>query len=342
VVTAIEVIVPAGLWSNGAMAHPVLDSVRPVVETARDVSVDLERLAEHAGWIAYEELPPPAFILPFPLELDRDGVVDFVLAATCINFAFTDFATRVRWEIVHDGRVLADADGMHFCLQRALAEGVPVLDGAWLREVTEEQLRHVFRGGNSELQLLGERARILRQVGETLVQRYGGRFSNVLASTPRRLYDGGDGFLEVLTRDFPRFDDTATYTGEIVRFWKLAQLSVWILQATLPGGTEFEDLDRLTAFADYIVPAALRVLGITHYSDRLESAIREGRPIEAGSPWEVEIRAHSIHACEELTRRVNELRPRELQVIVPQVDARLWVPFHRTHYPHHLTRTVFY
>jgi hypothetical protein len=24
------------------------------------------------------------------------------------------------------------------------------------------------------------------------------------------------------------------------------------------------------------------------------------------------------------------------------VDARLWVPFHRTHYPHHLTRTIYY
>ena len=75
----------------------------PVVESAQDVSIDLDRLAEHAGWMAYEELPPPAFMLPFPLELDRDGIVDFVLTATCINFAFTDFETRVRWEVVHDG-----------------------------------------------------------------------------------------------------------------------------------------------------------------------------------------------------------------------------------------------
>jgi hypothetical protein len=324
------------------MTHPVLDTVLPVVEASRDVSIDLDRLADHAGWMAYEELPPPAFILPFPLELDRDGMVDFVLTATCVNFAFTDFETRVRWEVVHDGRALADADGMHFCLQRGLAEGVPVLDGAWLSQVTEDQLRGLFRGGNSELQLLDERARIWREVGRTLVERYDGRFSNVLASAPSRLYDRGNGFLEVLTRDFPRFDDTATYDGETVRFWKLAQLSVWILQATLPGGAGFEDLGRLTAFADYIVPAALRVLGITSYSAELESAIREGRMVEAGSPWEVEIRAHTIYACEELTRRVNELRPPELQAIVPQVDARLWVPFHRTHYPHHLTRTISY
>jgi hypothetical protein len=319
------------------MAHPVLDSVLPVVEASRDVSIDLDRLAEHAGWMAYEELPPPAFILPFPLELDRGGIVDFVLTATCINFAFTDFETRVRWEVSHDGQALADADGMHFCLQRALADGVPVLDGSWLSQVTEDRLREIFRGGNSELQLLDERAQIWREVGAVLVERFDGRFRNVFASAGSCAE-----FLDILTRDFPRFDDTATYDGETVRFWKLAQLSVWILEATLPGGVGFGDLGRLTAFADYIVPAALRVLGVTRYSDELETAIREGRPIEAGSPWEVEIRAHTIFACEELTRRVNALRPPELQVIVPQVDARLWVPFHRTHYPHHLTRTIYY
>ncbi len=319
------------------MAHPVLDSVRPVVESSRDVSLDLDRLAEHAGWMAYEELPPPAFILPFPLELDRDGVVDFVLTATCINFAFTNFETRVRWEVVHDGRALADADGLHFCLQRALTEGVPLLDGAWLAEATEDRLREIFRGGNSELQLLDQRAGILREVGRTLVERWDGRFANVYASAGSCAE-----FLEVLTREFPRFDDTAEYGGATVRFWKLAQLSVWILEATLPGGAGFADLDRLTAFADYIVPAALRVLGITRYSDELEEAIRAGRLVEAGSPWEVEIRAHTIWACEELTRLVNEHRPPELRVIVPQVDARLWVPFHRTHYPHHLTRTISY
>jgi len=75
---------------------------------------------------------------------------------------------------------------------------------------------------------------------------------------------------------------------------------------------------------------------------RARFTLDEGRPIEAGSPWEVETRAHTIWACEELTRLVNVVRPPELHVIVPQVDARLWVPFHRTHYPHHLTKTIYY
>ena len=324
------------------MTSLVFESVLPVVRDSRDVRTDMERLCQHAQWLAYEELPPPAFLLPFPLELTREEIVDFVLVATSINFAFTDFTTRRRWEIELDGRVFADADGLHACLHRALGERVPLLDGSWLANVGADDLRRIFRGGNAELQLLDERARILREVGDTLVERYSGRFHNVLAAASPSLYDNGNGFLEVLVRDFPRFDDAAKYDGHAVRFWKLAQLSVWILQASLPGGAGFSDLDRLTAFADYIVPAALRILGVLRYSAGLEQAIAEGHLIEAGSPWEVELRAHTIYACSELCERINELRPPELRVIVPQVDARLWVPYHRTHWPHHLTRTIYY
>jgi len=29
-------------------------------------------------------------------------------------------------------------------------------------------------------------------------------------------------------------------------------------------------------------------------------------------------------------------------VELPQIDARFWLPFHKTHHPHHLTRTIYY
>jgi len=315
----------------------VLDSVLPVVEGSQDVRTDLDRLADVAGWLAYEELPAPVSFLPSQLHLNRDETVDFVLAATCLNFAFTDFDTRKRWDLVVDGRVYADSDGLHAALGRALGEGVRILDGAWLAQVEEDDLRRLFRGGTSELQLLDVRARIWREVGEVLVARYDGRFSNVLASSPSRLYDSGDGFLEALTRDFVRFDDRV---GD-VRFWKLAQLAVWILEVEL-GGVGFEDLGSLTAFADYIVPAGLHAMDVLRYSDELESAVRDGVLIDAGSPWEVELRAHTIYAVAQLCERVNELRPPELQVIAPHIDARFWLPFHKTHAPHHLTRTIYY
>ena len=322
--------------------HPVLASVLPVIEESKDVTTDVARVRETAQWLAYEELPFPRFLLPFELDLDRHGIIDFVLVANLLNFAYTDFDSGVRYDQIADGVTYADSDALLYCLRRALADGVDVLDGAYLAGITTDDLRHILRGGTTELQMLEERAAILRAAGATLVEHYDGRFHNLMTAASPSLYDGGNGLIEMLVRVFPRFDDVAAYNGHTVRFYKLAQLAFWFLHVSLPGGLGVTDLDRLTAFADYIVPVGLRVLGIFRYSDALERAIAEGTLIGAGSPWEVELRAHTIYATALLTDEVNALRPPELQVIVPQIDARFWVPFHKTHHPHHLTRTIFY
>src|SRR3954449_6021906 len=108
---------------------------------ATDVSIDESRLANVASWLAYEELPvPPVFL---PVRVPPEQLADFVLVASCLNFAFTDFSTRERWDLVHDGRVYADADGLHMALWQA---GPHVLDGAWLAAVTSEQLAAILPG----------------------------------------------------------------------------------------------------------------------------------------------------------------------------------------------------
>jgi hypothetical protein len=322
--------------------HPVLESVLPVVAESNDVTTDIARVHDVAQWLAYEELPFPRFLLPFTVELDRDDTIDFILVANLLNFAYTDFETGVRFDQVADGAVYADSDALLYCLHRAVIEGIDVLDGAYLAQVTANDLRQLLRGGTTELQMLDERAAILRAAGATLVERYDGRFHNLVARASPALYDDGNGLLELLVRDFPRFDDVAEYNGHTVRFYKLAQLAFWFLHVSLPGGLGISDLNRLSAFADYIVPVGLRVLGIFRYSDALEQAIAAGQLIEAGSPWEVELRAHTIYATALLTDEVNALRPPELQVIVPQIDARFWLPFHKTHAKHHLTKTIYY
>jgi hypothetical protein len=322
--------------------HPILESVLPVVAASKDVTTDVSKVRDVARWLAYEELPFPRFLMPFAIELDRNATIDFILVANLMNFAYTDFETGVRFDQIVDGVVYADSDALLYCLHRAVLEGSDVLDGAYLAQVTTDDLRQLFRGGTTELQMLDERAEILRDAGTALVERYDGRFHNLIAAASPALYDGGNGMLELLVRDIARFDDVAEYDGRTVRFHKLAQLALWFLQVSLPDGLGVSDLHRLTAFADYIVPVGLRVLDIFRYSDALEQAIAEGELIDAGSPWEVELRAHTIYATALLTDEVNALRPPELGVIVPQIDARFWLPFHKTHHPHHLTRTIYY
>ena len=106
------------------------------------------------------------------------------------------------------------------------------------------------------------------------------------------------------------------------------------------GQFRLDDVDKMTAFADYMVPVALRLLGITSYSAELEHAINTHQMVPRDSRWEVEIRAHCVYATALLCEEVNTIRPRDKQIIIPQIHARLWTHYHTTWWPHHLTRTI--
>jgi len=325
------------------IGSPVLDDVRAVVERSRHVRTDLARIAETAAWMAYEELPFPDFGLPLWVGDGADAAVDFVMTSTAINTAFTDFATGVKFQVEYGGRTWSDSLAMFACLKRALDAGAPLFDGAFLARVTRAELAGIFVG-NIEMPMLDEKRQALNEVGAVLEARYDGSFHRFVGSCSPRLYDDGRGLVDRLVREFPRFDDVSPYGGREVRFYKLAQLGYWMLHAGLRGhgGFRIDDIGAMTAFADYIVPAALRVLRILVYSPELDAAISAGVPIARDSEEEVEIRAHTLHATALLCEEINALRPPELQVIIPQIDARLWGAYHATHWPHHLTRTTMY
>ena len=322
---------------------PVLTSVLPVIEASKHVRTDGARLVDVASWLAYEELPMPQFLLPFRPAGDRGDVIDFIMVCASIDFAFTDFATRTKFQVEYQGRVWSDSDALFACVGRALARGDNLGDGQRLRSITAEELDVIF-AGNITMPMLEERAAILRNIGATLVDRYDGRFRSVVETSSTRLYDGGAGVIDRLVADFPRFRDVSPYGGQTVAFYKLAQLAVWMLYTSLDewGGLQVDDMDTMTAFADYIVPAGLQVMGVLTYSDALAATIRDGRLLEPDSAEEVEIRAHTIYATALLAEEVNLRREPAAQVIDPQIDARLWTHFHTTAWPHHLIRTTMY
>ena len=124
----------------------------------------------------------------------------------------------------------------------------------------------------------------------------------------------------------------------------MAQLAFWGIHGELSGAGHFvvEDMEKMSAFADYIVPVALEVMKIISYSDNLKNKIMNGEIIERDSIEEVEIRAVSLYATDVLTQEVNKRRPLDKQIIIPQLDYRLWKQYHATHIPHHLTITTMY
>jgi hypothetical protein len=326
------------------IGSPVLDSLRPVIEHSRDVQTHVDKITEVAGWMAYEDLPVPEYALPFGIGAhDVNVAIDFIMTSDSIDTAFTDFSTHVKFQTEYAGQHWSDSDAEFACLKRAMDDGIPVLDGKWMASVTRAELASIF-SGNIEMPMLDEKLEVLHQVGPVLVQKYNGRFSNFIHSCSPKLYDNGNGMVDRLVKEFPRFNDVSQYDGREIKFYKLPQLGTWMLYANLHKSDNFqiEDLPAMTAFADYIVPVALRLLGITSYSPALEHAINTYQLIPRDSTQEIEIRAHCLYATALLREEINKIRPKDMQIIIPQVDARLWTHYHTTFWPHHLTRTIMY
>ena len=328
------------VWSS-----PVLRSVVGVTERSRHVTTHVEAVEQVAAWMAYEEFAFPSGSLDaaFSDRTEPAEIIDVSFFYALLNFAFSDFDTGVKFAATHRGREWSDSEAMFACVNRALEEGVPLTDGGFLAELGRDDLAGVF-SGNVEIPMIDERVRILNAAGRTLSERYGGSAHRFVADCASAMYAGGDGLMERLVVEFPRFNDVSSHGGHEVQLHKLAQLWLWQLHMSLAAGGTFSvaDLECMTAFADYIVPVALRLMGITSYTRELEAAINRGDHIPRDSAEEVEIRAHTLYATALLTDAINRRRPAELSLVVPQVDLRLWKSYHATFWPHHLTRTIMY
>ncbi len=333
----------SGIGSGSSGGHPILDSVEPVAAGARHLRVESLRIDEVASWMAYESLPWPDFRSPLIPEGNDADTMDFIFLTAAINFAFTDFQRHVVFKTTYRGREYSDSDAMMACLKRAYEEGAPILSGGFLREVTGEELGRLFTG-SIPIPMLDERLAIFHEIGDALEKSHQGRFHRFVDSSPTKVQAEEGGLLDRLIAAFPSFRDESRYRGAPVRVDKRAQLLLWQLHARFreSGFFALEDPENLTIFADYIVPVALRLLGILSYSPELERRIQERNLLPRDSEEEVEIRAASIWACHLLTSAINERRPRERRVIEPVVDGRLWTHYHETHWPHHLTITTAY
>jgi hypothetical protein len=118
-------------------------------------------------------------------------------------------------------------------------------------------------------------------------------------------------------------------------FYKRAQIAANDL--VLAGAAAFADVDDLTVFADNFLPHVLRLDGVLVYDDVLAARIDRGELLPAGSQAERELRACTIHACEQLAAR-SGVPPRVL-------DNWLWTRALEPRFasrPAHRCRTVFY
>jgi hypothetical protein len=164
-------------------------------------------------------------------------------------------------------------------------------------------------GQDPDHPLMPDFAAALRDIGEHVEREHGGRFGAVLEAA-----HGSALALADLLAGWRAFADTSTYDGRSIPFFKRAQIAA--ADVARAGLANPNDLDRLTAFADNLVPHVLRLDGVLRLDPGLEQRIEASELLEHGSPEEVELRACAVHAVE-LLATVTPLSPAE-------IDAVLW------------------
>jgi hypothetical protein len=342
------VTLPPGDPTSTVVAPPaddplgVLTATAPVVRAARLVRIDRAALDALADRWAAAPWPEQAGLDALHFTDGTERTVNWVLLLDALNFCFWPDPGQPRWRVEWRGQTLDGYAALAAALTRAVEEGRPLWDAAYLADLDAAELHDILRPipGAPEIPLFDARLANAREAGGVLLARYDGQFAHAVAS----VQGSAVALALLLARDFPSFHDVATLHGHTVPFLKRAQICVADLHAAFRGESwgSFHDLDRLTAFADYKLPQLLRRYGVLVYAPDLAATIDSYTLIPAASEAEIEIRAATVWAVELLRRA---LARRGIMRTPSAIDYRLWAdsqaksPDER---PYHRTRTIYY
>ncbi len=313
----------------------VLGTTRAVVRTARDVRLDTSAIDRLAMRFRDAEVERPAWrIWPHYWD-DTSRTANYLLVLDALNFSFWG---TPRWRVSYQGGVYDGYWALAVALRRGIDEGWPLFDARELARLQIADVAHLLRG-EGELPMLAERTANLREVGQVLVERFEGSFANAVQRADGRAMR----LTALLAKCFSSFDDRALYQGSEVQFFKRAQILVSDLFGAFNGQGlgRFDDLNSLTAFADYKLPQTLREDGVLVYSPALETLVDAQQELAAGDPREVEIRVATVWAVELLRQALSGLGR---QLAAFELDWLLWSQAQSRSLPrpYHRTRTIFY
>jgi hypothetical protein len=248
---------------------------------ARHVQLVEERVVPYAG--ALPDLPPIGSAEPLHARPERERGAALWLTLDAINFGSGWFPTlRKRPGLSGYGTIAAGL--------RERFEQVGPWSAGELAAIGAPELARVL-GQEPEHELVGLFARSLRWLGGRLMAEHDGRFLGAVE-------EAGESAVTLVERlaGWECFADVAVYGEHEVPFLKRAQIAAADLSRA--GVARFADLQRLTMFADNLVPHVLRLDGVLRFSDELAGRIEAGELLEHGSPEEVEMRACAVQAVE--------------------------------------------
>jgi Queuosine salvage protein len=306
-----------------------------VMAEAIHVRIDAARLPGYAAALPLDAIPAAEYDLRYHFRGDPEETAAFVLMLDAINFG-SGYFPHLRKRPGESG---------YFTIAGSLTDRFRAhgpLSARELAALGADDCRAIFGqvpDGGPINELMALFASSLNELGHHIAEHYHGRFA-----APIEAANGSATRLVALLAAMPFFRDVAAYRGRAVPFYKRAQITIADLVLAFNGAGlgAFSDLDRLTIFADNLVPHVLRTDGLLYYDETLATHIASGEPLAAGSPEEVEIRAAAVHTAELL---VAACAARGQHITARELDYLLWnrglAPIYREQ-PRHRTRTTAY
>lgn len=317
----------------------LFDSIRAaaadVTRRARFVRLVEAEIAPYAAALASDGLPAMVYDTEHHAFGSESDLVAFQLVLDTINFGSGYFPHLRKRPGMSGYYTVASA------LKDRWAQDGP-LTGSELRWLRLGDCAALFGQEENEgpaQELMALFAQALNDLGEWLGRNYDDDPMGLVEDAGR----SAARLVELTTR-MPFYRDVSSYRGRDVPLYKRSQIlaSDLAIACAEQGSGAFDDLDRLTIFADNLVPHVLRVDGLLKYDPELLERIERGELIWPGSEEEVEIRAVSVHAVE---RIVAELQASGISTSARQLDYVLWNRGADEVYkalPRHRTRTVYY
>jgi hypothetical protein len=317
----------------------VLESAKNVAEKSTQVRIDRRALVKLAAdWIT-KGIKAPVWDNVHHFVGGDAETISYLLVLDSLNFCFWPANKNARWEIQYGSEWPSGYLALAASLKKAMESKIPLTRAEYLAGVSQETFSDIL-GGRGDLQLMERRLGILRELGQVLLRDYGGDVCELVAAAEGSAL----GLVRLLAEQLESFRDVAEYRGQEVFFYKRAQIFVADLHGTFQGKDwgAFDDIDQLTAFADYKLPQVLRHLGILQYEKNLAGKVDAGILLEPGGIEEVEIRANTIWAVEQLRK---EMHRRGEGLWAYEIDGILWNLGQQDRYrakPYHKTVTIFY
>lgn len=314
------------------MLNKVLETSRFVVNNAKHVKINYDKANQLIDELLKFDNVHYLTKVPYGVyDMSTRDIVNFLLIYDSIDFSFWG---NPKWTIDANGKDLDGGIALLHCIFNLFNGRDSIEVYQQLENMSLDEFKEILKG-NVEIPLLEERYKIVTGIAKIVNAKMNGNFYDYIKemNTDQQIF-------ETILSNFSSFEDTRSYNGQTIYFYKLAQLLTSDILHVIEIKEQKEvNYSSLLGCADYKIPQVMQGFGILEYDAELSSLLENKTKIEENSEYEVEIRASMIvvinYIWEQIDKSIDRIDINDFVWSKGQDKTKKYKPYH-------LTRTTSY